>query len=302
MKLMRQLVATTLLWAFTACNHSNDTLIREPEVAGVIAPDQTYKEEDKKRSPNTADTVASNQNQKPPQVNAGAPAKEDWDKKIIKTANLNLEVKSYERFNELLHSSAKALGGYVAQEEQHQSDYAIENTIVIKVPVDLFDKAVAVLTPAGEKLMEKKITAEDVTGEMVDTKARMEAKKRIRDRYLDLLKQAKNMEEILQVQNEINQQQENIEAAGGRINYLGHAAAFSTINMHFYQVLKANDIRQDEPSYSLRVIESLKSGLHWFAELFILLVSLWPLWAVITVLWILIRKTKIFALKKVKQG
>ncbi len=37
------------------------------------------------------------------------------------------------------------------------------------------------------------------------------------------------MEDILQVQEEINEIQENIEAAAGRVHYLTHSAAYSTI-------------------------------------------------------------------------
>ena len=64
-----------------------------------------------------------------------------------------------------------------------------------------------------------KISTEDVTGEVVDTRARMEAKKQMRDRYLALLKQARNMKEILEVQTEINTIQEDIESASGRVGF-----------------------------------------------------------------------------------
>jgi hypothetical protein len=45
----------------------------------------------------------------------------------------------------------------------------------------------------------------------------MEARKKVRDRYIELLKQAKNMSEVLQVQNEINNTQVEVEGAAGRI-------------------------------------------------------------------------------------
>ncbi|HXB43048.1 MAG TPA: DUF4349 domain-containing protein, partial [Puia sp.] len=141
----------------------------------------------------------------------------DWDKKIIKTANLNLEVKDCKAFNSLLHQTVKQFGGYVSQEEQIESTYKIENTVSIKVPVDQFEAAMSRLGEHGEKITQKKITSEDVTSEVVDTKSRIEAKKEVRLRYLDLLKQAKNMKEILEVQAEINEIQEQLESAAGRV-------------------------------------------------------------------------------------
>jgi Domain of unknown function (DUF4349) len=189
-----------------------------------------------------------------------------------------------------VHEEIKKIGGYIAQEEQEQSDYKIENRMVIKVPVDQFDDAINRLSPGTEKIVERKITSADVTAELVDTKSRMEAKKRVRDRYLDMLKQAKNMEEILQVQNEINGMQENIEAAAGRIDYLGHAAAFSTININFYQVLNAAATDGYAPGYGTRLADAFTNGLHWFAEFFAWLVGIWPILLLASVGWFIVRK------------
>ncbi len=65
----------------------------------------------------------------------------------------------------------KQSGGYIAQEEQNESDYKIENSVTIKVPVDQFDNTVSALTPGKEKVLVRKITSQDVTGEVVDTQS-----------------------------------------------------------------------------------------------------------------------------------
>src|SRR5690242_18453510 len=101
----------------------------------------------------------------------------DWDKKIIKIADLNLEVKDYNSFYAATREKIRSFGGYVAQEEQQQSDYKLENVITIKVPVDQFDNALTQITTGVEKVNEKKISSQDVTGEYIDTKSRIEAKK-----------------------------------------------------------------------------------------------------------------------------
>ena len=180
----------------------------------------------------------------------------DWDKKIIKNASLNLEVKDYNSFYKSFREKVRSLGGYVAQEEQTQSEYKIENTLVIKVPVDQFDNALALLTNNVEKINERKVSSQDVTAEFVDTKSRIEAKKQIRQRYMDLLKQAKNMEEILNVQSEINGIQEEIESAAGRIEYLGHSSSFSTINLTYYQVLNSSAKESGKPSFVTKITDA----------------------------------------------
>jgi hypothetical protein len=214
----------------------------------------------------------------------------DWDKKIIKTASLNFEAANYKSFNQSIREKVKISGGYIAQEEQTQTDYKIENVVVIKIPVDQFDNFIAGLSETGGKLNEKKITSEDVTAEFVDTKSRMEAKKQVRLRYLDLLKQAKNMDEILNVQNEINSIQEEIEAASGRVNYLSHSSAFSTINLTFYQVLNAAAKDNAESTFLTKVSASFKTGLQWIGDLVIGIISIWPLLIAAAFFWFAFKK------------
>ncbi|NII26861.1 DUF4349 domain-containing protein [Pseudoflavitalea sp. X16] len=298
-------LCAVLLLTFNACNYNEG---KSTEAANTPAADVTLaKMEETPGNGVVADSVAGapappqdngqeqqQQRQQQPQqgtVQQSPAPNPDWDKKIIKNATLSVEVKDYTRFNELVRAAVKQSGGYIAQEEQNESDYKIENAVTIKVPVDQFDNAVAALTPGKEKVLIRKITSQDVTGEVVDTRSRLEAKRQVRLRYLDLLKQAKNMEEILQVQNEINDLQEHMEAAAGRINYLSHAAAFSTIQLSYFQVLnpQAKDI-STPPGFGKKVLLALGAGLEWVGELIILLLTLWPVWIALLTGWWLFRR------------
>jgi hypothetical protein len=300
-------LSASLILAFIACNNSGKNKLK-------TLSNEIYLEEVKKPSPKISNSeqekvigvaestvVASddkpeennnNEKQKSPSQKTNRGTKNDWDKKIIKTANLNLEVKEYKAFNNLLHQTVRQFGGYVSQEEQSESAYKVENTVSIKVPVDQFEDAMSKLTEGGEKIVEKKITSEDVTTEMVDTKSRIEAKKQVRLRYLDLLKQAKNMDEILQVQGEINGIQEQLESAAGRVEYLNHSSAFSTINISFYQVIDAGAVVEKEPTYLHKISESFSEGLKWVGNLLLGLVSLWPVLALVTILFIVYKKRR----------
>ena len=237
------------------------------------------------------------QKQDKPQEPVQTQPKIDWDKKIIKTATLNLEIKNYNSFYKSIREKVGQLGGYVAQEQQAETDYKIENTLTIKIPVDQFDNALSQVTTGVEKINDKRITSEDVTGEVVDTKSRIEAKRQIRLRYLDLLKQAKNMEEILNVQSEINDVQEEIESASDRVSYLTHSSAYSTINLTFYEVLNATAKNNDKPSFASRMSNAFSSGWSWVGELFVGLISIWPLLLLVTGLVLFFKRNKIVKTK-----
>jgi Domain of unknown function (DUF4349) len=291
MKIVTTALAVVLLLA--ACVHNSKQKDLESLKSSVDemkkAPLADYKVEEQYNA-NAADTTVSPQ----PGDNKKQPGSKpipnpDWDKKIIKTAALDFEVKDFKGYNSKLREKIKGLGGYIAQEEQNQTDYKIENIVSIKVPVDQFDNALVLLTNDAEKLNEKKVTSQDVTGEYVDTKSRIEAKKQVRQRYIDLLKQAKNMEEILNVQSEINDVQEQIESAAGRVEYLGHSSAFSTINLTYYQVLNPSAKDNNSPNFGTKVGDAFKTGWGWIVDLFVGLVTIWPL-ALLTFIVIIIFK------------
>ena len=246
-----------------------------------------------KYSPPATDTSAS---PSPAPVNTNA----DWDSKIIKTASVKLEIKDFKKYSDYIHNSVKLYGAYVAQEEQTLTDEKSETVITIKVPVAQFETMMNKLPGDDGEVMEKKINTDDVTGEMVDTRGRLEAKKQMRLKYLEFLKQSKNMEEVLQVQNEINSIQEQIESAAGRVNFLSHQAAFSTINLTFYQPMDGFKPTDSAPSFLTRITASFKTGMSWMADLLVGLISIWPLLLAIFVIyfgWKKLRPSKLIAQK-----
>lgn len=86
----------------------------------------------------------------------------DWDSKIIKTATLRLEIKDFRKYNDYVHNAVKQYGAYVAQEDQNLSDEKSETNIIIKVPVAQFEPMMNKLPLDDSKVMEKKISTEDV--------------------------------------------------------------------------------------------------------------------------------------------
>lgn len=296
MKILHSAIAALLCLAFIACNKAtkeNKSIDKE----SIQELSSNYKVE-KTNNQYTADSTGKPDSpgelgdKKLPSKQQPLP-NPDWDKKIIKTASLNLEVKDYNTFYSSFREKVRSFGGYVAQEEQNQSDYKIENTLVIKVPVDQFDNAVAQLTTNVTRINEKKISSQDVTSEFVDTKSRIEAKKQVRLRYMDLLKQAKNMEEILDVQSEINGIQEEIESATGRVEYLGHSSAYSTINLTYYQILNSSAKDIDSPSFGSKLSNAFKIGWSWITDFLIGLISIWPLFFLVAFIYLLYKKVKI---------
>ena len=290
-------VAFIAILLFVACK--NQTAKESGDLVSLKREIEDKKEENNKQP--LSDIIGTYERDKTPQDDKTKqvkhqqqiPApKQDWDKKIIKTAAVNFEVKDFQKYNAEFRDKVKQVGGYIAQEQQAESEYKIENTLTIKVPVDQFDNAIQLLVTDVKKLNEKKITSDDVTTEFVDTRSRLESKKQVRLRYLDLLKQAKNMEEILSVQSEINGIQEEIESASGSIEYLSHSSSFSTINLTFYQILNETAVDKDKPSFSTKLSKAFKDGWSWIQDLFVVLVTIWPLFLAAFGVYLIFKRTR----------
>jgi hypothetical protein len=219
----------------------------------------------------------------PPKTGTTSVMKTDFDKKIVKSGQLNIETKDFKSFTKKLSDKIKAHGGYISSEVQNSNDYKMESEVVIRVPVDQFDATMQDLVNDAETLHEKKITAEDQTREFIDSRSRLEAKKQIRLRYLELLKQAKNMSEIIEVQSEINSIQEEIEVVSGRINQINQTAAMSTISLTYYQVLNPSAIDDKGDGFFERVLDGFVKGCKWVGELFVGLITIWPLLLFMTI-------------------
>ena len=221
------------------------------------------------------------------------PAYENWDKKIIKNAFIRIELKNYAVFNQSIHTSLKDFGAYISEEEQNQAHDQKTNKVTIKVPVEQFENLINSLENDSTTVIEKKISSEEVGGDLVDTQSRIETKKQLREKYLGLLKDAKNMKEILGVQQEINGVQESIESASGRVKYLTHQSAYSTVHLQYFQNMQTGVPAESQSGYLVRLGNSFYASISVIGDLFVLIVILWPVILGVLIALIIWKKRKI---------
>lgn len=215
----------------------------------------------------------------------------DWDKKIIKTADLTLSVPEFANANKSVHQLVRQWGAYVASEEQVQDAEKKQISMTIKVPVAQFEELMLALAATPGEVETRKIESEDVSNQLVDTKLRLESKKQVRLKYLEFMKAGKNIEEVLKVQNEIDQMQEQIEAAEGRIKYLSTQSALSTIHLTIYQPLSGKISDPENPGFVTRSFAAISTGAAVVGDVLIGLMQLWPLWLLSFIGYVMYRKS-----------
>ncbi len=290
MKLFFYSIAVIAMCLFMAYSNSDNDK-KSVATQDIILPKTEETEPVLNMSADTA-SFAANTAEDIPLQSGGTPTYTDWDKKIVKTAMVKLEAKDYNTFNSSIHNSIKGFGAYIAGEQQSQSETLVQNNLTLKVPVDQFDALLNSIGGDGIQIISKDISTDDVSTELIDTKARIEAKKQLRDKYSELLQQAKSMKDILQVQSEINNIQEELEAAAGRVNYLSHSAAYSTVTISYFQYLNGNTSDNSEPTFFTKIKEAFATGGSVFTHIVLLFVSIWPLLLAGTILYVYFKKGK----------
>jgi hypothetical protein len=110
--------------------------------------------------------------------------------------------------------------------------------------------------------------------------------------FLQSMKKARTINEILEVQQYLRTIREEIESYEGRLKYLSDKVTYSTVNLTFYE--KSNVV-QIEPgrSFGSRFVEALDWGWKGLVSFFLGLIYIWPLLLItIAGLWLMIRLIK----------
>jgi hypothetical protein len=104
------------------------------------------------------------------------------------------------------------------------------NTITVRIPSSRLNEAFDQLGKLGE-ITSRTIKGTDVTEEMMDLDIRQRTTEETRNRLAELLKKSDKVEELLKVEKEMQRVVGELELIKGRIKYLSHAVAYSTLTV-----------------------------------------------------------------------
>ncbi|HXH22255.1 MAG TPA: DUF4349 domain-containing protein [Dehalococcoidia bacterium] len=158
------------------------------------------------------------------------------NRKIVQTASIRLQVKAVaESFGEV-SAIATSAGGFVASSNfAYQGEQQVA-TITLRVPAQAYQETLAKVRALGAKIDSETSNASDVTEEFSDLQARIRTLEAMEQQLLQLLSQARNVNEVLQVQDRLNSVRTQIEQARGRIQLLEKLSDYATISVHLRPV------------------------------------------------------------------
>ncbi len=216
-------------------------------------------------------------------------------KKIIKDGSIGLRVSELEKAKWRMDTLIKSHGGYYANERFQNTDWESSYTLQIRIPASNFEKLIADIENGDGQILFKEIDARDVTDQFIDLEIRLDNKRNYLNRYNDLLKQAKNVKEILEIEEKIRGLEEEIESTTGRLKYLSDLVDYSTLNL---TISKTEDFKynpDNRDKFSERLKQSLSKGWFGFVDFLLFMIRIWPFWIIVTALvylWKKFRKSR----------
>lgn len=197
-------------------------------------------------------------------------------KKIIRTARLDVEVADYRTSRAKLDAILGEYKAMIQQEQERNLSYRLENTLAIRVAPQNFEGLLRSVETLALNVHNKTVSAKDVTREFIDMETRLQSKRAVIERYQSLLKQAKNVEEILKVEAQLRQVIEEVESVEGQLKYLKDQTGQSTVHLVMYENMERPAYKK--PSFFSRLARSISNGWAGFLEFLIGAAALWPLW------------------------
>lgn len=153
------------------------------------------------------------------------------DRYLIRNATVTVETVDVREAVKKLTTAVAAAHGYLADMHESTDGLGVMTaTMSVRVPYTTFDRSMLEIGGLG-KVLDRQATAEDVTEEFVDTQARVRNLKSTELRLLEHLGRTGKLADTLLVEKELNRVREEIEQHEGRVRFLAHRIAFSTITL-----------------------------------------------------------------------
>ena len=161
-----------------------------------------------------------------------APVAPADSRKLIRNAQLDLQVANYEVALQRLTTFANEEKGFVAtQSSSKLPNGKLQGTVVVKVVPENLDRFLEKARGLGE-LKNQTLGTEDVTKAYFDTDARLRNAKRMEERLLQMLdKNTGKVSDLLQVEKELGRVREQIEQMQGELKYYDALVQYATVTI-----------------------------------------------------------------------
>ncbi len=175
----------------------------------------------------------------------------EYTRKIIKNANISIEVSKYDSSFDSIVDFVNNYSGYIENSETRYINQAYSNDVekenslkrgymIIRIPEQNFSETINVITDLG-KVQNRQLSETDISDSYYDTENIVKNLEIQEVRLREILNEAKNVDEILRVENELRRIRTEIDRNKGTLKGWDSRINYSTIHVNLIEVRSKGD-------------------------------------------------------------
>lgn len=237
-----------------------------------------------------------------PSASASESGKNDLSaRKMIRTANLTVETKTFDEFMSKLEANILEMGGYLSSSSINGQSYRSEKVryanLTVRIPADTYDAFVSGIAGYAN-VTNRSESVNDVTMAYVDTESRIKAYETEYQTLLEILEKATSLDDVLVIQSRITDVTYQLESYRSQLRKYDDLISYCTVHLNVNEVVELTEIKEPPKT----VLERMSQGLAdtWdmitddtedFAVWFVSALPLLVIWAIIIVLVVIVIKS-----------
>ena len=194
--------------------------------------------------------------------------RQESGQKLIRRVNIDSETEDLETLLGELTKQISALDGYIENQELYNgSSYASYRSrsanLTIRIPADKLDAFIGQVKDVSNVVSYNE-SQEDVTLTYVSTESRIKALETEQARLLELLGQAQNMSDLLEIEARLTDVRYELENVTSQLLVLANKVDYATVRLYISQVKEYTEV--EEQTVWQRIATGFKSNLKDLGE------------------------------------
>lgn len=194
--------------------------------------------------------------------------------KIIYTAYADIESLEFDETVQAVYDMMERFGAYIESSSVSGTDYATKHyggksyrraDFTIRVPVQHYSEMSVSLTEIGN-VVSYSSESKNITAQFTDTESRLKAYRTEYERLLEMMENAKTVEEMIQVEARLSEVEYNIESLTGTLRVWQDKVDYSTIRLNVREVYEYTEPVVEPKTFWGRIVEALDDSIEWLAE------------------------------------
>ena len=196
---------------------------------------------------------------------------------ILRTASVSLNTTNYENDLNAILTAMQQYGGWAEYQSASGEADSRRASLTLRIPADRLDDFLADVKQIGS-LKNLETSAQDVSANYYDTESRKAIYEAQRERLTELLAQAEDVADIIEIENSLADLQYKIENLQGSLNRWDSYSETSVVNLTLREIAVSED--KAETSLPARLGDAVKISLReageFFSDMLIFLVLALP--------------------------